>query len=95
MCKNGIRVEEEYCCYHRTVNYMYSKRTRMDEQKIRGRSVHINSSRVWRSNLVSPIVLVFLSIVRYWIAHPREFLFLTICNGFIQRSGANSAKHAV
>jgi hypothetical protein len=30
----------------RTVNCMYNKRTRMDEQKIRGRGVHINSSRV-------------------------------------------------
>jgi hypothetical protein len=50
--------------------------------------------RLWRSNLVSPIVLVFLSIVASRIAHPREFLLFTICNGFIQSPSTSSAKHA-
>lgn len=53
------------------------------------------ASRPWRSNLVSPIVLVFLSIIVCWAAHPREFLLLTICNRFIQSASANSAEHAV
>jgi len=52
-------------------------------------------SRLRRSNLSSPIVLILLPIVARWIAHPREFLFFAICNWFIQSSGASSAKHAV
>lgn len=51
-------------------------------------------SRLQQSNL-SLLMLAILFIAAYWIAHPREFLFLIFCNRLIQSSGVNSAEHAV
>jgi len=79
------------------VRVMLGKKTaRMGEQRYDERSNHMTIIyRLQQSNMSSLIMLVFLSIAACWTAHPREFLFLIICNRFVPNPRGRSAKHTV